>query len=242
MQTVRYNNTMYNSLAAYYDALVKDDQATQQWADWIGQVITQGQVLDCACGSGEIDKELTRRGLVVSALDLSQEMIDIAKKKEAANQYYCQNMLDLSNLGQYDGIFCLCDSFNYILSKEDVAHFFQEVFAHLKPGGWFCFDTHSIDRLTEFDQEWNETGTFEDGVNYQWSIMAEDDWIYQDFAFYMEQTIQQEHHMQRVYDPLWLQEQLQPYASQINICTDFDQEGVNEGEKIFFQVRKKEIV
>ncbi len=143
-------------------------------------------------------------------------------------------------MGIYDGICCLCDSFNYILTPEDVKGFFQEVFHHIKPGGWFCFDTHSLDRLDEFGNEWNETGQFEDGLSYQWSIMAEQDWIYQDFAFYFDDGVKQEHHMQRVYDPEWLIQELQVYASEIKICTDFDQEGICEGEKIFFQVRKKE--
>ena len=240
MRIVRYNATMYNSLAFYYDELVKDDQATSQWVHWIKEVLEPCEILDCACGSGEIDGQLKKLGYRVSALDLSQEMIQVAQNKDCADHYYCQNMLDLSGMGIYDGICCLCDSFNYILSQEDVKKFFQEVFAHIKPGGWFCFDTHSLDRLIEFENEWNETGQFEDGLRYQWSIMAEEDIIYQDFAFYFDQGIKQEHHMQKVYDPMWLVQQLQSYASEIRICTDFDQEGICEGEKIFFQVRKKE--
>lgn len=234
---------MYNSLAGYYDALVKDDQATKEWADWITERLPEGSLLDCACGSGEIDRCLVQRGLDVTALDLSEEMLEQARQKiNVEMTFLCRDMKDLSGLGLFDGISCLCDSFNYLLSEEDVQTFFEEVFAHLKPGGWFFFDTHSMDRLEEFKEEWNETGTFEDGVNYQWSIQSEDTTIYQDFAFYQGGQVIQEHHMQRVYDPVWLQEILKPYAQTMEICTDFHAEGIQPGEKIFFRVRKKEVL
>ncbi len=112
--------------------------------------------------------------------------------------------------------------------------------AHLSDSGYFLFDTHSLDRLEEFQEEFNETGEFEDGVQYQWSIMAEDDFIYQDFAFYkLDGTIQQEHHIQRVYEPTWLHEQLERFFTIVDIRTDFDQEGIQSGEKYFYIVQKK---
>ena len=96
----------------------------------------------------------------MTALDLSEEMVKQAKSKnlEGSIQFLCQDMRNLSNLGSYSGIFCLCDSFNYILEKEEIDAFFHEVSQHLKPNGLFFFDTHSLDRLDEFDSEYNETG------------------------------------------------------------------------------------
>ena len=77
-------------------------------------------------------------------------------------------------------------------------------------------------------------------MDYQWSITSEEDVIYQDFAFYKEDgTVIQEHHMQRVYDPAWLIETLKPYFTIEKITTDFDQEGIQEGEKYFFVCRRK---
>ena len=124
--------------------------------------------------------------------------------------------------------------------KEDVKALFKEAASHLETGGLFCFDTHSLDRLDEFEGEYNETGQFEDGVQYQWSIMSEDEYIYQDFAFYrLDGTVLEEHHMQRVYDPEFLIQELEEYFDVISVKTDFDQEGISEGEKYFFAARKK---
>ena len=122
---------------------------------------------------------------------------------------------------------------------EDVTNFFKEVSLHLEKKGYFFFDTHSMDRLLEFEEEYNETGSFEN-CDYQWSIMSEDDLIYQDFAFYFEQgKIVQEHHIQRVYDPEWLKEELGKYFDILSISTDFDMEGIQEGEKYFYICQKK---
>lgn len=240
MQIVRWLLMNYNTLANYYDDLVKDDEATQAWVTWIQKFQKPCIMLELACGSGEITHELHRLSYQMSALDLSEAMIEKARKKDDKITYYCQDMRNLSNLGSYDAIACLCDSFNYLLSKEDVLNFFKEVSQHLNQDGLFFFDTHSLDRLSEFSQEWNETGTFFDGLHYQWSISSEDDWIYQDFAFYLANgKVEQEHHLQRVYTPQWLEEAFAPYFKMIDCCTDFELAGIQEGEKYFYVLKKE---
>ncbi len=69
--------------------------------------------------------------------------------------------------------------------------------------------------------------------------MAEDDYVYQDFAFYMKDKVVQEHHIQRVYDPIWLSDTLSKYFDVLKVTTDFDIEGIAPGEKYFYVCRKK---
>ena len=109
----------------------------------------------------------------------------------------------------------------------------------MNENGLFFFDMHSWDRLEEFSEEFNETGSFDDGCQCQWSIMSEDELVYQDFAFYKDNQMVQEHHIQRVYDPKWIQTELEKYFDILKITTDFDQEGLCEGEKYFYVCQKK---
>ncbi len=232
---------MYDKLATYYDALVKDEEATKDWVNWIESMSKPSSLLELACGSGEITLALAKDGYKVSALDLSERMVDQAKRKDTDYQidFSCQDMKDLSNYGSFDVITCLCDSFNYILSKEEVSSFFKEVANHLNENGLFFFDTHSLDRLTEFKEEFNETGAFED-CEYQWSIMSEDDFVYQDFAFYLRNgQVVQEHHIQRVYTPEYLKSELEKYFEILDLSTDFSYAGIQEGEKYFYVCRRK---
>ena len=75
---------MYQVLARFYDALVKDDKATQDWVDFIEAHASFQRVLEYACGSGEITLALARKGYDVKASDLSSDMIEMAKRKEDA--------------------------------------------------------------------------------------------------------------------------------------------------------------
>ena len=233
---------MYNTLARYYDALVKDDEATKAYVDWIESFHPGTKMLELACGSGEITERLARVGHRLDALDLSADMVEQAKQKDPERLigFSVRDMLDLTGLPMYEAVVCLCDSFNYLLEKQDVARFFEQVAGHIEAGGLFFFDTHALDRLDEFADEFNETGAFEDGVQYQWSIMAEDDFVYQDFAFYLaDGSVVQEHHMQRVYAPRFLEEALEPWFDIVSVTKDFDVEGIAAGEKYFFVCKRK---
>lgn len=48
-----------------------------------------------------------------------------------------------------------------------------------------------------------------------------------------------EQHIQRVYDPTWIMEQLRACGYAVQVCTDFTQEGITEGEKQFYICRKE---
>lgn len=232
---------MYHTLAHYYDALVGDPDAIAAWVSWIEEHVNTGRFLELACGSGEITLHLSQ-DFDVTAMDLSADMVEQAKAKPGAQRidWKVGDMRDLSGYGQYDAIGCFCDSFNYILDPKEIEQFLHDCAKHLNPGGWLLFDTHSMDRLSEFEEPYEETGTFEDGMNVQWVISAEEGLIYQDFAFYFPERTVTENHIQRVYDPRWLKRILQKDFETIEIRTDFDQPGIAEGEKIFFACRKKE--
>lgn len=231
---------MYHTLAHYYDALVGDPEAIAAWVHWIEKHADHGSFLELACGSGEITLQLSKE-FTVTAMDLSADMVEQAKTKPGAEriEWKVGDMRDLSEYGKYDAVGCFCDSFNYILEPKEAEDFLHACAGHLNPGGWLLFDTHSMDRLEEFEEPYDETGTFDDGMNVQWVISAEEGLIYQDFAFYYPERTVVENHIQRVYDPLWLRGILQKDFEVVEISTDFDQPGIVEGEKIFFACRKK---
>lgn len=231
---------IYDVLASYYDALVKDEEATKAWVELIQRHVSGKEVMEVACGSGEITIALAQKGYHMHASDISPAMIEAAKAKADAElvEWSIMDMRQLQG-GTYDGILCLCDSFNYLLEEEEVIAFFQRTYAHLNEGGVFIVDMHSVDRLREFEEEYNEAGRV-GAHEYQWTIESEDDCIYQTFAFYDEEGRPAlEQHIQRVYDPTWIMEQLRACGYAVQVCTDFTQEGITEGEKQFYICRKE---
>lgn len=231
---------MYHTLAHVYDALVKDDEATHAWVEFIKKHVTGKELLEVACGSGEITIALAKEGYHIHASDLSADMIEEAKKKTGSERI-TWNVMDMSKLeltSFYDGILCLCDSFNYLLDWNQVKSFFQASYDHLKVNGTLIVDMHSLDRLDEFQEEYNEAGHV-NGIEYQWTIHCIDDRIYQNFAFYDENgRVTLEQHEQRVYLPKEIIEKLEEIGFQVTVYTDFDKEGICEGEKQFYVCKK----
>lgn len=232
---------MYQTLAPYYDALVMDEEALQEWLTFVKTYVSNGSLLELACGSGEVAIALAKIHYHVEASDISEDMLSVAKEKKDAQHvaWQLQDMRDFSNSKQYDGILCFCDSMNYLLQEEEFISVLQASYAHLHQGGVFLFDVHTPDRLVEFAQEYVEDGVVKD-MQYQWSITSEDDYIYQVFAFYDKAAkAQAEVHKQRVYQGEWIFEQAQKCGFQVEVFTDFHQKGIQKGEKYFFACRKE---
>ena len=98
---------------------------------------------------------------------------------------------------------------------------------------------HSQDRLKEFAEEYCEDGIV-NGMAYEWTILAEDEHIYQNFAFYDAQArVHLEQHIQRVYHPIWIQQVLEKMGFHTKVYTDFTVMGIDSGEKYFFVCKKE---
>lgn len=231
---------IYNVLAKYYDGLVKDEEATLDWVTLIEKHIHKKDLLELACGSGEITLKLAEHGYHIDASDLSAAMIEEAQKKVGADKvnFFVMDMLAFNVSKTYDGIICLCDSINYLIQEEDLASLFKNVYNCLNEDGVFLFDTHSMDRLEEFKEEFYEEGLVADH-EYTWSIISDAPYIYHNFLFYDEEARSfQENHTQRVYEPKQLEMLLSPYFT-FEVVTDFVNDGICEGEKYFYICKKK---
>ncbi len=232
---------IYHCLADYYDWLVKDEAATKQWVAFTQRFLQQGALLELACGSGEITLALNNCGFQMTASDLSAEMLKKASAKDLQNQitFYQADMTDFQDPELYDGILCYCDSINYLKDENELKAMFALVLQHLKAGGWFLFDLHSLDRLKEFEEEYIEEGVIDD-VQYQWTIQSDERCLFHHFAFWFpDGHIEQETHVQTVFDPERVRLLLNQAGFETACWTDFDHPGIVPGEKIFIAGRKK---
>lgn len=143
---------MYKDFAKFYDALMED-------ADYKGRseyILTlfdkfgkrPEELLDLACGTGEFSNEFARRGISVIGVDISEEMLCIAKEKseEQGNDilYICQDAASLDLHGKVDGAVCLLDSLNHIIDYNDFCKAIERVALFLCDEGLFIFDVNTI--------------------------------------------------------------------------------------------------
>lgn len=231
---------IYQLLADYYDDLVKDDQATLAWVDLITKYAKIQDVCEFACGSGEITLALAKRGANVVASDLSLAMVSKAKEKDVDHlvEWKVSDMLAYQDERLFDCVLCLCDSLNYLTEEEQIQTFIKQSYNRLKEEGTLIFDVHSLDRLSEFQDEFYEEGYLE-GTSYEWSILSDGDSIYQTFVFFDEAAnAHYEQHIQRVYDPMQLKQWCEAAGFRVEIVTDFIHPGICEGEKYFYICHK----
>ena len=109
-----------------------------------------------ACGTGALAVDFAKSGYDVTALDLSEEMLMIASERafeeEVPVQFVQGNMLDLSEVGQYQAITCFSDSLCYMANRQEVQQVFDEVYQALEEEGTFILMFILLTKLIQFFQ------------------------------------------------------------------------------------------
>ncbi len=147
---------MYTGFAEVYDALMNDVHYGP-WADMYARMMTaygiprDGQVCECACGTGNLTLPLQQLGYQMMGIDLSQEMLwQAAQKARKAGMgipFIRQDMRQLRLHRPVDAVLATCDGVNYLLQDVDAADFFRAAFAAIKPGGGLFFDVSTPYKL-----------------------------------------------------------------------------------------------
>ncbi|MDL2206541.1 class I SAM-dependent methyltransferase, partial [Eubacteriales bacterium OttesenSCG-928-N13] len=146
---------MYAEFAEVYDRLMGDFQYPK-WAEYYLALLERvdcrpDALCDCACGTGSMSLEFAGRGIVVTGVDASEEMLRQAQHKARARgmmlPFVRQDMRELSLHRPVDAIVCACDGVNYLLDDEDLSRFFGAAWRNLKPGGVLAFDVSSAEKL-----------------------------------------------------------------------------------------------
>lgn len=150
----------YSFLAGCYDALTYDvDYAA--WAGYIERHFSRTSlpvkiVLDLACGTGSLTRELALRGYEMIGADQSPEMLAQAAEKNRGIApvepiFLCQSMEKLDLYGTADACVCCLDSVNYVTEPKKLRRAFERVHLFLTPGGLFLFDVNSPEKLEGLD-------------------------------------------------------------------------------------------
>jgi len=103
------------------------------------------RVLEVACGTGSHSKILVGRGYEVTGVDISEDMLRVARSKVRRNARFLRgDMRDLDAVveGTYDVATCLFSSISYNLTQADLRRTIQGLYDHLEEPGVLVFDTH----------------------------------------------------------------------------------------------------
>lgn len=150
----------YDFLAGCYDGLTYDVNYPA-WADYIEKHFRKdplpgNTVLDLACGTGSLTRELALRGYEMIGVDQSPEMLAQAADKNRGVApvepiFLCQSMEKLDLYGTIDACVCCLDSVNYVTDPKKLRRAFERVRLFLTPGGLFLFDVNTPEKLEGLD-------------------------------------------------------------------------------------------
>lgn len=150
----------YTGFAALYDTFM-DNVPYGEWSRYLVGLLKEygidgGLVCELGCGTGSITRRLRDAGYDMIGIDLSEDMLDLAREYEFTREeghsdilYLNQDMREFELYGTVAAIVSICDSMNYITQEEDLKKVFRLVNNYLDPGGIFIFDMNTIHKYRD---------------------------------------------------------------------------------------------
>ena len=149
----------YHALAVSYDRLTNDVDYNAT-VDFYFRILEREGLsprtaVDLACGTGSVTMILAEKGLRVTGVDLSEEMLTVACQKaqeaEKRPMFVCQDLAELYLPRGVDLAVCALDSLDYITEPEACAKAIKRIYKALNPGGIFIFDVNTPEKLRAMD-------------------------------------------------------------------------------------------
>ena len=123
----------YNKIAQEYDKEFGNDYSDTPYVDKFLNYLEGKKVLDIGCGVGNLTKYIMDKGFNVEGIDLSKEMLNIAKQKYSDIKFYEMNMKEITLRKKYDGIMLAYSLFH--LTKKEVIEVLPKYYDLLNSNG-----------------------------------------------------------------------------------------------------------
>jgi SAM-dependent methyltransferase len=138
-------NYFGDEVAARYDESsgdMFDPAVVEPVVDFLAELADGGAALELGIGTGRIALPLSKRGVSVTGIDLSEAMV--AKLREKPGAEAIEVTIGDFATTRVDGAFSLAylvfNTINNLTSQEEQAACFANVAAHLEPGGCFVIE------------------------------------------------------------------------------------------------------
>ncbi len=200
----------FSLLSQVYDAIMGDVDY-EDWADFILETVTArgwqpGALLELGCGTGNATLPLVARGLDVTGLDASAEMLQVAREKLPGVAFIQADFTSFALPTRFALVYSVFDSLNNLLTLGAFSSMARSVYAHLRPGGFFVFDVNTTPGLRDLWEAGRAEG-WAGEVYYRWEHSFDPATGLAKVEAYCEteKTSFTEVHLERPYDALELE-------------------------------------
>ncbi len=196
-------NDPYKVVSLIYDHLMRTI-TYHDWANYLSDLqsfyFSKAEThLEIAAGSGKLAFYLTKIFPNVVLLDLSLSMLQQIDENE---KRVCANMTKLPFKSKFDFIYSTFDSINYLVNKEELQKYFDEIAQILSNDGVFTFDASLENNSLKNVKRLNRKGKFRKLLYKQISKYDIDKKVHKNrFKVKLENgEIIEEVHIQKIYD------------------------------------------
>jgi SAM-dependent methyltransferase len=131
-------------VAARYDddEVMFDPAVVEPTVEFLARLAGDGAALELAIGTGRIALPLARRGVRVRGIDLSEEMVARLRAKPGAEEI-AVTIGDFASTvveGTFSLAYLVYNTINNLTTQDEQVACFQNVAAHLEPGGCFVIE------------------------------------------------------------------------------------------------------
>lgn len=135
---------VFQSYAQYYDLLYADKNYEAE-AEYIFQLIKKYNpktkaILNLGCGTGKHDIVLKKKGLNITGIDFSNDMVSRAKQQSTNIEFIVGDIRTIRLGKKFDAVISLFHVACYQNSNDDLNSYFQTANKHLLKNGIFIFD------------------------------------------------------------------------------------------------------
>ncbi|MCM8784124.1 MAG: class I SAM-dependent methyltransferase [Candidatus Omnitrophica bacterium] len=149
----------FNSDYAYFYDLIYKDKEYRKETGFLEKLFKKflnkkpKDILDLGCGTGNHSLELIKRGYRVTGIDISKDMVKIAKEKlnkaGLRGKFLVKDITNYRPRKKIDVVISLFAVINYITEIKSLRQLFKNVYASLKRNGLFVFEVWNALKSTD---------------------------------------------------------------------------------------------
>ncbi len=171
----------YEVLAEFYDDLNRDADYDALFSAVKKHLqthdVNSGIVADLGCGTGELTLRLAKEGYDMIAVDLSCEMLNVARDKAYENNistilFLQQNLTQLDLYGTVRAAVCTFDTLNHIGPYNEFCKAIEKAALFLEPECPFIFDVNTAYKHEQVLAN-NAFEEKQDNISYHWQNTIE---------------------------------------------------------------------
>jgi SAM-dependent methyltransferase len=151
---------LYKDLTHVYDELYQilfDYDKEHRFYSEMLEKFQVKSVLELGCGTGHLAKRFTEGGYQYCGIDLSEDMLVLARKRNPNSVFIKKNMARFKIPFSTEGVLITGRSLSYLIKNQDIISCFKSIYNALTNGGILIFDAIEAGDLFSSSKVYSDT-------------------------------------------------------------------------------------